>query len=256
MSTMPNNIETYKIWAPDNALWTAWAKPVLFMNPPLTNIDIERKEINWISELSYDTMIILDLPGKEGVEESLSLAKLGYRPVPIYNGVQNPPRYETIVDVRDIVSVLYGGAGELNSLNIKSDAPPVFLLDSNRMNGHSKQHGIYDNRWCVFPQDMPSASFLTEHKIKRIIVRSQYIQNDLAHIVRRYQEHGIKIYICSNGILKETDAVKPSKFKSLRYRFGVILGLKRNANGGFGKEIPEQMTSDTEYRGYGYYRMG
>ena len=27
---MNDNYNTYRIWAPDNALWTQWAKPVLF----------------------------------------------------------------------------------------------------------------------------------------------------------------------------------------------------------------------------------
>ena len=27
---MNDNYSTYRIWAPDNALWTQWAKPVLF----------------------------------------------------------------------------------------------------------------------------------------------------------------------------------------------------------------------------------
>jgi hypothetical protein len=256
---MNDRMTTYKIWAPDDSLWTAWAKPVLFFNSVVSDYSLEIPEINWVSKENpeNDTLIILDLPNKDGVEEGLALANIGYRPVPLYNGVNGPYEEAMIVNVRNIVAALYQGANMLKSLNLKIDAPPVFLLDSDRMKSGGKQKGKYDNRWCIFPQDMPSASFLSKQGIKKIIMRSPdtRIQNDLAHILYRYHQTGIKIYLCSgDGILKEAKLPKPSQFASLIYRFKVMLGLRRNATGGFGGEIPDQQYSST--RRYGYYRMG
>jgi hypothetical protein len=107
------------------------------------------------------------------------------------------------------------------------------------MTGNPKQPGKYDNRWSVFPQDMPSAAFLSKRGIREVIVRSDRIQDDLAHILRRYQEQGIKISMCDGTEVREITVSKPSRFKSLFYRFGVILGLRRNAAGGFGGIVPE-----------------
>ncbi len=252
---MMNNLETYKIWAPDDALWTQWAKPVLFIRQPAAynaeKLDIP--ELKWINSVEKHTMIIVDLPKHSGVIESLALARLGYRPVPLYNGVS--VQYSThIVKVHEIVSALYKGADDLITCNIRPDAPPVFMLDSNRMSGSGKLPGTYDNRWCVFPQDMPSASFLLKEGINKVIVRSEAIQNDLSHILHRYQEEGIGIYLSNGEEPKKIPVAKPSKFKSLSYRFKIILGLTRNATGGFGSKIPEATQSSisgTRYYGFG-----
>ena len=255
---MNDSLSAYKIWAPDDALWTVWAKPVLFANTTFNYSYILAipDEIHWIEEIgsNNDTMIILDMPGESGVEEGLALARKGFRPVPLYNGVNGPDRASMAVDVRNIASALFQGADILSGLDLKSDAPPVFLLDSNRMQGAKKERGKYDNRWCVFPQDMPSADFLTKHGIKKIIV--QYIQNDLSHILCRYQEQGIKIHLVDiSGSFREVKVTPPSIFESMIYRFKMITGLTRNATGGFGGQIPDQVQHQSS-GGMFYYRMG
>ncbi len=251
---MRNNLEAYKIWAPDDALWTQWAKPVLFMRPPEISFkDLEIPEAGWMRSLDGQTMLIADLPGHSGVIESLALGRLGYRPVPLYNGVDGRVS-SMIVEVGEIATALFQGADILATYNISPDAPPVFMLDSNRMNGRGKQPGKFDNRWCVFPQDMPSAAFLLNAGIRRIIVRSAEIQNDLSHILHRYQKEGIEIFLCT-GIGREIEkitVVRPSRFKSLSYRFSVIMGLTRNGAGGFGGEIPEPTQSSSSGRYYGF----
>jgi hypothetical protein len=103
-----------------------------------------------------------------------------------------------------------------------------------------KEPGRYDNRWLVFPQDMPSASYMMNNGISRVVVRSDSISNDLAHILRRYQEKGIQILLCDGNVTKEVHVAAPSRFKSLFYRFIAICGLTRNAAGGFGGKIPEE----------------
>ena len=241
---------TYKKWAPDNAKWTEWVKPVLFaVNYPYKYlIPIDSPKLQWILDVNYDTIIIVDLPGKMGVEEGLSLAKIGYRPIPLYNGVCGPNRESMIVDVYDIICALNSAANELESLCLRSNAPPAFLLDSNRMNWIGNKAGKFDNRWCIFPQDMPSASFLLKNGIRKVIVHTQKIQDDLAHILLRYQEKNIEIYKCGDDkIIKKKTISKPFKFKSMIYRFSVISGLTRNAAGGFGGKIPEPFSGGRYY---------
>ena len=238
---MFNNIEVYKIWAQDNALWTEWAKPVLFANMQKRNFEsLDIAKLDWISQADRSTAVIVDLPGEYSVLVGLALARIGYRPVPLYNGVCNYRYYAAIevVPVHDIMKALYDGAVELSVLNIGMDAPPAFLLDSNRMEGIAIC-GKYDNRWSIFPQDMPSASYLISKGISNIIVRSDKIRSDLEHILYRYQSLGIMIYIHDGTDRKEIKVSKPSKFKSLIYRFAITLRLQRNSAGGFGGVIPE-----------------
>jgi len=255
-----NNIEAYKIWAPDNALWTEWVKTVLFAN--IKNHDaksymLKIQNINWLNKFDSNTAIIIDLPGEKCVEESLALAYMGYRPVPLYNGICEHNSTNMIVDVQNLSKALHAGAEQLSSINIKADAPPVFMLDSRRMKAWSKSPGMYDNRWCVFPHDMPSASFLTKQNISKIIVRTEltqtffaksfyedYIQHDLSHVLYRYQEAGIKILIsCNNEEVKNTTISKPAQYKNLFYRISIILGLSRNTAGGFGRQIRKSRSS-------------
>lgn len=194
-------------------------------------------KIDWINSLEKQTMIVVDLPERNGVTESLALAHLGYRPVPLYNGVDGRT-LSMAVKVGEIATALFFGANSLEKLDIKPDAPPVFMLDSNRMNGGRKVPGTYDNRWCVFPQDMPSAAFLKNAGISKIIVRSDKIQDDLSHILLRYQQEGIEIFLCDGKKIEKVSVTKPSKYRSLSYRFKLILGLTRNSAGGFGGKIP------------------
>lgn len=234
---MNENLEIYKIWAPDDVIWSRWAKPVLFINKPKRkSSQLDIPEAGWIEKADERTMIIVDLPGKDSVTESLALARLGYRPVPVYNG-SNVSTTSAVVDVDEMAAALFSVANELKTMNLQPDAPPVFMLDSRRMYGRGKYPNTFDNRWCVFPQDMPAAMFLYKNGIYKVIVRSEAIQNDLSHILRRYQDEGIRVYLCNGEELKEISVAVPSKYKSLSYRYKVVKKLTRNKTSGFGKWI-------------------
>ncbi|MCL2800570.1 MAG: hypothetical protein FWD28_02280 [Treponema sp.] len=256
-----NGIEAYKIWAPDNALWTEWAKPVLFASNIPEKTYLENIELNipsslrWFAGYQQNTAVVIDIPEHTGVEESLTLAYSGYRPVPLYNGVYGDKFMVMAVDVQNLAKALFKGAETLKSVSIRNNAPPVFLLDSRRTSGFRKQPGTFDNRWCVFPQDMPSASFMLRNGINRVILRTEKdsiynkIKEDLSHILLRYQEAGVSIlHTYGDEEPSEIKVSKPSKFKSIFYRFKTLSGLSRNAAGGFGTKIPE--STDGHY-GYG-----
>ncbi|MFV0411900.1 MAG: hypothetical protein ACK5L3_01355 [Oscillospiraceae bacterium] len=250
---MKHNYEVYKIWAPDDALWAQWAKPVLFAQdpPPITPPPAPGGGPTDTAPLADGkTASIIDLPGEAGTLEGLSLAGKGYRPVPLYNGVYTPNEKAMAVNVSNIVAALYRGAQQLQTLPIAKNAPPAFLLDANRLNARARQPGTYDNRWCIFPQDMPSAAFLEEHGIRQIYVRANNIQNDLLHILHRYKEKGLRIYRQNAaGALAELTEAKPSLYRSLLYRFKTMAGLTLNAAGGFGGMLPEATRSSSRHYG-------
>jgi len=242
---MSGNLEAYKKWAPDGALWTDWVKPALFAEYPklgFSHEPIEIPELKWISQRENATAIIVDLPGKSGALEGMALARLGWRPVPLYNGVCGPKNVKAAVPSHEIALVLQTLAGELSRMRIRDDAPPAFLLDSDRMDGKARI-GDYDNRWSVFPQDMPSAAYLINHGIRRVIVRSEVIEKDLAHVLLRYETQGIAILLNDGFAQKTIPVPRPSKFKSLFYRACVLAGLRRNSAGGFGEIVPEPSSS-------------
>ena len=194
--------DIFKIWAPIGAKWVQWVRPV-----PFVEIDNEFRaydtgvfnipNINYISEFSTDTAIIVDLPGSDSVKEGIALARLGYRPIPIYNGTNEQVGSLSTVDNKAIQVALIKGISELQKIEISNNAPPVFLLDSNRMHRFKMNASIFDNSWDIYYQDMPSAEYFLKNNINKIIVRGEKIQKDLQKILYKFQKKGIKILFAS-----------------------------------------------------------
>ena len=246
------NVEAYKAWAPDGVLWSQWAKPVLFANmQSKCDGGLNVPELGWIKRVDFSTAVIVDLPYVAGVLEGLALARLGFRPVPLYNGVCGPSDMKEVVTAAGIVDALSRSAAELSAMDIRRDAPPAFMLDWTRMAGLGTEPRTYDNRWSVFPQDMPSASCLLANRITSVIVRTPNIQIDLGHILYRYQEQGITVYINDGSGKRRAEVHRPSRFKGVFYRFGVAFGLKRNSAGGFGGWVPDVYSSGRRHYGIG-----
>ena len=80
------NEECFNAWAPEQALWSQWAKPVLFtqrlgLSSPALRSWSEPHEYLWLSQGSR-TALVVDLPGVESVETGIAMARRGYRPIP------------------------------------------------------------------------------------------------------------------------------------------------------------------------------
>jgi hypothetical protein len=201
-----------------------------------------KREIGWVLPRD-DAMVIVDLPGADSIAEGLDLCALGFRPVPLYNGTsptRGVPLDCEVIPIGEIVLQLRPGAEIIQQSNLRHDAPPAFLLDSRRLMYRGSVVGRYDNRWCVFPQDMPSADFIKGQGIRTVIIRTDHIQNDLAHILRRYQDSGLPIHISNHPDAEPTLIYidKPSRFRNIAYRMSTLRGLKANSGGGFGGYIP------------------
>ena len=192
--------EVYKIWAPSNAKWTDWVRPVPFVQIDDEDFkvyktgDFSIPKINYISELMKDTAIIVDLPEHYSINEGIALAKIGYRPVPVFNGTAQTKGSKATVDNHAVEAGLIFGGIELQKIELKQDAPPVFLTDSNRLNRHKLDISIFDNSWDLYHQDLPSAEYFLNSGITKIIVRGNIFGKDLNKILYRHQEKGMKIY--------------------------------------------------------------
>ena len=208
--------ETFKIWAPMGARWVDWVRPVPFVaidNPSKTNsiMNFTIENINYI-ELQTDIAIILDLPDYESIKEGIVLAKLGFRPIPLYNGTDEQQGAMALVSNHGIENALIWGAYELQKLKIADDAPPVFLLDSNRIHRFKMNVSVFDNSWDLYDQDIPSAEYFLKNGISKIVVRGVTIQKDLVKILYKFQKKGITI-LFTDGYEKpkEVSIKKPPK---------------------------------------------
>lgn len=238
------NEEVFDVWAPADALWSAWAKPVLFAQRSTAMRSVEpstpSREDRWLPPASGQRAIIVDLPGLEAVRIGVALAARGHRPVPLYNTCDD---LAAVIDVRPLISALEAAVEELRRASLPGEAPPAFLLDSNRMRpAVLPSPGKFDNRWVVFPQDFPSGTFLQAHGIRDVVLiqEADYPQDDLAHVLRRWQDAGIAIHTLKpqDDTLRSIVVLKPSWFKRLGYRLAAMSGLRRNNAGGFGAVVP------------------
>jgi len=211
--------DTYKIWAPAGAGWTDWVRPVPFVSikdsfTPKTACNFTIPPINYISKLPAGTAVMVDLPGYDGIKEGLALARIGFRPVPLYNGTNEQEGAMALVDNHIIESALVWGASELRKLELPPDALPVFLLDSNRTHRFKMNVSVFDNSWDLYDQDIPSAEYFLNHGIHSIIVRGEKIQVDLAKILYKFSGKGIKILFTDGyEAPKEIKVKKPGKRK-------------------------------------------
>lgn len=205
---------------------------------------IERREIAG----SQDTAAVVDLPGAESVKTGLALARAGFRPVPLYNaatGCRPGALASAVIDMAPVCQWLVWGARILEMLDLAPEARPVFLLDSRRSAPEfMASPGRFDNRWVVFPQDFPSANFLKDHGIARVVLvsRTEEPGEDLAHVLLRWQQAGIDLQLQpveEPASLRALVVRTPPRFKALFHRVLALAGLRRNSAGGFGSLVPE-----------------
>lgn len=211
-----NKKEIYKIWAPYNSRWTNWVRPVPFIGIDKTKrighfIDYSIPQITYIKCLKRDTAIIIDEPGGESVKESIGLAKLGFRPIPIFNGTNPNENTQSIIDNDMIEQLLIWGAYELTKIKLDKDAPPVFLLDSNRLNRYKVNRFIFDNSWDVYSQDLPTYEKFKSNGIMNIIVKGSKLNKDLTKVLYKHQKNGINIWYTSG--YEEPILIKLKKVK-------------------------------------------
>jgi hypothetical protein len=212
-------------------------------------------DINCCPAVTQKIVMVVDLPGVEGVQMGLALAERGYRPVPLYNAIPVPGGQSVLesfalrniaaVNVIPIVDALRKGAGQLAGLQMPADAPPAFLLDANRQgSGRSIAPDEFDNRSVCFTTDFPSANFLFAHGFQRalLVQKDESVRADLSYVLRRWQEGGMTLEIMRVGsatLPERLEIARPSWFGAMFQRALLAFGLRRASGGGFGGWVPE-----------------
>jgi hypothetical protein len=260
-----NRQELFAIWAPAQSIWSKWAKGVVFSHfegiqePELSGENLAF-DLSWVKS-ERSTALVLDLPGAVGVRCGVLLAAEGFRPVPLYKAIPVSPgrrgpivpallqrgiSYSVeVVDISSVLQALAGSAEQLWNTKIPPDAPPAFLLDSRRRVGDGPVFpGRFDNRSVSFSSDFPSAAFLANQGIRRVVLVNQRElepQADLAHTLLRWQKEGLEILsrpLEGAGQAVAIQIRRPSMFNNLWLRVSAVLGLRRNPLGGFGRDVP------------------
>jgi hypothetical protein len=243
--------DIYRIWAPSDAAWSRWVKPVLFSFMD-SRFDVRRPTItqfstDWVPK-PEQVAIIIDLPGEDGVVWGVQMARLGYRPIPLYNALPFPPsekmfpatRPECTVDVVPIFAALHRETAALKEIHLAANAPPAFLLDADRRIARKDpEPGIFDNRSVCFSTDFPSAEFLSSRQIRQAIIlqRGSDVAGDLLLVLLEWQKAGIQLLRkdpMEAAPPKPVVVEPPSFLRRLWYRISVALSLRRGELGGFG----------------------
>lgn len=248
--------EAFSIWAPPGAAWSQWVKPVLFAHfphafEPLAR-EAEPSDLRWAALADGKTALVIDLPGAAAVQLAAALVPAGYRPVPLYNAAPGPMQDlpdgtpASMVDVWPILKSLGEWTPLLARQKLPHLAPPAFLLDANRRIARGPAvPGRFDNRSVSFPTDFPSANLLLGRGIRQVLLVQRsgtQPEADLAHTLRRWQEAGIEIRLNqmeSAGPPVTCHVGRPSLYRFIWYRLGVLLRLRRHPLGGFGGMLPE-----------------
>lgn len=192
--------EIYKIWAPFGKKWVDWVRPVPFveMNYYTKMYNYSSfmiPTVNYTDGTSKDTAFLVDLPGMESVQEGLALAGLGFRPIPIFNGTSEQNGARATTDNQSVSQALALGAEKLKEMEIKGDAMPAFLTDRNRLHRYKANVAVFDNSWDVYHQDLPSAEYLWDNGVRKLVVVSESVAKDLKKILYVYQKKNIEIYL-------------------------------------------------------------
>ena len=209
--------EIYQIWAPYGKKWVDWVRPV-----PFIEIHTQKKgycvsaleipEAICIEPADNKTAIIVDLPGADSIEMGIALAKRGYRPIPIYNGVEEQQGARATTDNQSIDVALFLGAEKLKDIAIPDDAPPAFLLDTNRLQRYKMDDSIFDNSWDIYPQDIPSAKCFLNEGIEKILIIGDSVSRDLKKVLHDFQKKGLRIQL-NDGYTKPQKVVIPKQLK-------------------------------------------
>ena len=94
-----------------------------------------------------------------------------------------------------VVMGLILGSLELEKIKITNDAPPVFLLDTNRMNRLKMNKSVFDNSWDVYHQDLPTEDYFLQNGITKLLVISENLSKDLKKIFAQYPHKKIQILL-------------------------------------------------------------
>lgn len=182
-------------------------------------------------------MVILDSGGPHSVAMGAKLARNGFQPVVMLNGI---PHSKGVVSSQQGLATLLYFAEEINSLKrngvIKPNSPPAFILDAHRQDVDIfKNRNSFDNTYSYNANDFPSAEELKALGIKKVIYLNEGDQRgeikpayqsldrssrDLRPILEEWNKKGIQIFYTGiNPWGTENGRIKDNFFLNMQDSF-------------------------------------
>ena len=91
---MTTGKEIFEIWAPREAAWSQWASPVAFAYIDCDKLGVRAAPATSTGALNVavapGTAYVIDLPGAPAIRLAMRLARVGLRPVPVFNASPAP----------------------------------------------------------------------------------------------------------------------------------------------------------------------
>jgi len=198
--------EIFNIWASTlSSPWARFAKPALFVHmdntaPTYAEHTIQDLPPAISTQFNSQTAIIVDLPGATSVTNGIAIARHGYKPVPMYNGIHETKLAVSTqaVDNQPIIDALIKATDTVRHLQQNYNQPPVFMLDANRNVSIPEVNLMhtFDNRYSMEYDDMPDAFFMqSTGRISRVVVWAVgEVSRDLLPTLNSYRDAGIEVF--------------------------------------------------------------
>lgn len=145
------------------------------------------------AENPAETAIMVDVPGRQTVALGAGLAEACHL-ITTFDNFPHPlgvaPSHETLAAM-----LYYASEIETKQRTVGQDAPPVFLLDSRRLENYTSADTQFDNRYLA---KIPSAEMLKELGVKSVLyitsdrTRQQEL-DDLNEDFVEYQKKGLSV---------------------------------------------------------------
>jgi len=130
-------------------------------------------------ELAETTAVILDSGGAHSVAMAVALMKVGYQPVIMFG---NEPFVNGSNRCEQSLATLLYFAEEARKLkeqgSYNASSPPVFIMDTHRSDRPFGTESK-DNSYEYTAKDLPSATVLSKHGIKKVMYLNEGDQNGL-----------------------------------------------------------------------------
>jgi hypothetical protein len=150
-----------------------------------------------------------------------------------------------MVPTSEMLRLLAEGSEQLRLISSTREQAPVFLVDADRLaNGFSSLRDTFDNRSALFPSDFPTAATLQSLGIYRCVMIRRSLGNagaDLVHALLPWKKAGICFEVRNDDGSVGADLRWPGTgfLSGILYRMGVLLSMRRNPKGGYGRFVPE-----------------
>lgn len=159
------------------------------------------------------TALVLDLPGPESVAAAAVLARL-FTPVFLFDNWPHP--LGVVPSHLTLAAALYARPTFVAAARTRAaDAPPVFVLDHNRLLPYSNQSDRFDNRYFA---RMPTAATLKRLEIRRLLYvtanKQEHEQDDLNDDFVDYAKADIDVKMISLYEFEEVSEKEPSNHHS------------------------------------------